>query len=246
MPNRLSPATLVEASGAPSGAASGETRIPKVQHTLPAAVHAAAPAPTRAEVLVPTPPTPAAPVAPTPPNWVAIIALAVSLLTMLKSFWTEYVSAKTQRKSEFEADFGSTLVQALRTFEGELKTLRTFTLDDPRDLDVLRADFGKNFVGWNDANFAVTTLLEEIDGAVPNPTPGWAEEFQQYVQRAEDHLNRATDPLAVATPADFKQAATSAYREYRQGVTAVRANLARYRETLKPNFRKWLRSLTRC
>ncbi|WP_374944956.1 hypothetical protein [Sphingomonas sp.] len=170
----------------------------------------------------------AAPPAPLPPpaapNWVAIAAFALSIITLLKTLWSDFRAWRSKAAAKFETDLGTPIRTGLRSYEKKLFTLRAFTVPSGRSLDELKDEIGSERAKWIEAAEDLARLLREADDTGELVDQGWAERFTRRTEAAEELMIRMTEP-AVTTFEDLRLAALAVQIETNIAVAEVRSAL---------------------
>lgn len=156
------------------------------------------------------------------PDWVPIVALFLSISTLAKTLYTDWRASRAKQLTKFEADYGTPLRQAIRTFEkGTMNALRTYTLASALTVEELRNEIAKEQQKWLGEIYEVSRLLEEIDSSGYLATDPWADDFKAKADEAETHILAMTDTSAT-TVTHIATCAVSARTELQIAVAGVR------------------------
>jgi hypothetical protein len=178
---------------------------------------------------------------PNPPNWTAIVAIVLSIFTLLKSLWTDFRTKGSQKAAAFETQYGSAVRDELRIFEKKIRTLRSFALRPAKGIAELKTEIGDVQHEWIAAADDLSTVLAEIDTAIDLIETGWKACFENFATRAETTL-QSISHASVDNELKFMAKAEKAMDEYRNGVAEVRRRLQKQRDSysnvkLRKNFR---------
>lgn len=179
---------------------------------------------TRSEVAVAAPQTPKPTQDVAAPNWVAVAALILSVLTLLKTFYADYRTIRRNTRDEFERHIGGAVRSGLREFDQRLKTLRSFCLTNPADIADQILDAGNNLPNWLSAMYDLGRLLDEVDERNDLISPGWAIRFKVHSDRAEVAMIAMTE-ASVKTAEELRILANEAYDTLKCGIAEVRTSL---------------------
>jgi hypothetical protein len=185
---------------------------------------------TAATTEVPATPPVQIPADPSPPNWTAIVAIFISIIALLKSFWTDSRTNNSQKAAAFEVQYGSAVRDGLRAFEKKISTLRSFSLRPAKPIEDLKSEINEIQYDWIGAADELSIVLGEIDGAIDLVEPGWKACFDRYAASAETTL-QSISHVSVDTDIKFMAKAEGAMDEYRNGITEIRKRLQKQRDS---------------
>ncbi|WP_374593008.1 hypothetical protein [Sphingosinicella sp.] len=177
---------------------------------------------------------------PAPPNWAVIVALAISIISLIKSFLTDRKSTNSKRGVAFEANYGTPIRHALRNLEKSISGLRQFSFPNPKDIPSLKRELEVMRTEWESAAQEVSFLLEEVDSNKCLVNGPWLKVFEVESRNAEIVIQSVSD-IAVDTPTALQQKTRLAFDSYRNGIKKIRSLLdeqcASY-DQLRKNRRK--------
>lgn len=178
---------------------------------------------TQASTVVATPPA----VASKPddgPNWAAVFALIISVITFVKTLYSDFRASRAKRLAKFETDYGTPIRTGLRAYEKTIKTLRVFSLASNKSADELKTEIEKYRTTWIDGAYEISRLLAEADSSGTLTDGGWSDCWTVKTDEAEALMIELTDP-ATATQLEIASLAKRALTELEVAIAESRRSL---------------------